>query len=262
MELYRKVHGPHPGCNSHALLQDILATGEPEVDVENPRIVDLLDREQILFYPKSKIKSLLGDATAIKSILGCRCETCRKHLEMSDSDRDEIISAILNPKRPKILLLAILVYLGRGYMIRQLSRRDGIDDSALDLTPQRLNESTWAKLFDTPVVDGSISPEGVQKMNAFLENYGFAVDLFNAPVFSTLKPWTHEYSKGRRFPYLNDQPHSRGSFGEVRKFNIHPDYLEVDEAVEQKERLREAKKVGYSVNVTQEDPDWETASVC
>jgi hypothetical protein len=243
MELYWQIHGPHPSCKSYEILQKILAAGKPAVNLDSPRITELVRREQTVFYPRGDIEKLLGNKSIVTSILRCVCESCSKRLRMSDVDRDEITNAVLNPERPKILLLAVLVYIGYAFMIKQLSRLDGIHDSALALTSQRLDENSWAEILDTSLVHGKIDAKGAEKRDCLLENYSFAADLFNAPIFSTSKLWTEIHSRHRRFPFLDDQHHGFGSFGEVRKFNIHPDYLETNENIAATEWYREAKKV-------------------
>ena len=59
----------------------------------------------------------------------------------------------------------------------------------------------------------------------FLEDFGAALDLFRPPTFR-LDQRSNNYHDHCRFPFLEDSFHSRGSFGEVRKIVIHPDYLD------------------------------------
>jgi len=230
MELYRQIYGPHQSCHSLEFLAQILRKGIPDVNTAYPRIDDLQKRERIVFYPSSRMRELFANEATVTKILECRCATCIRHLRFSRTDLDEMVKSVLDKRKPKVILLAVLVYLGRSYMIKVLSRFVGLDDTELrSLRRSTLAESTWAELLDTEAKAGSLSREGSRVLDCFLENYESVVNLFSLPEFSTRSAWTCEYSSGQRFPFIDEEAHREGSFGEVRRFNIHSDYLDIED---------------------------------
>ncbi len=244
MEVYRQMYGPFPGCRSYDYLKMILEFGKPHVDSTHYRIKDLQRREHRLFYPKDETSKLFGKESAIRDIIECRCRVCAHSLRMSDVDRVAIVNSLRNSKKPKIILLAILVYLGCSYMIRHVSLLDGLHDGALSsFTASKLKESDWAELLDGKMEEGRLSMECKAKRQAFIENYEYVVNLFDLPVLSTQDTWMTEYSDERRLPFLEDDHHRDGSFGEVRKFNIHSSYLDMDEKYVQRDWYLASRKV-------------------
>lgn len=248
MEIYRQTYGPHENCRSYKYLTKISAIGQPQADGRTLRIKDLQRREELLFYPKDDIIKLFGP-DVIQDIIQCRCDVCFGHLKISGTDQTELLGSITSRKRPKVVLLAILVYFGKSFVIKYISRLDTIYDAALAISARTLQDKVWAEIFECKLEDGKLSTETEEMRAAFLDNYAFVANLFNPPVFSTAESWMSEYTEDRRLPFLDDAEHSTGSFGEVRKFNIHPSYLDVEEHFRQRDWCIRKKKSTYSFSL-------------
>lgn len=222
MEIYRQRNGPQSSCHSHRYLAQILAIGEPVLDTnDNVRIRDLQQREGSVFYPKDQVYRIL-QKNDIRHILACRCSECKEYLKMSKEEQDEILQATLNPTSPSIILLAMLIYLGKPYVIKWLSRRSDVHDRSPGLHSEVLSTEEWSELLHCQVEN-----KRLDKRDCFLDNYTYVATLFHPPVFQP-RPWTVLHADNTRFPFLDDQWHRSGSFGEVRKFNIHKSYLDVE----------------------------------
>ena len=245
MELYRHFHGTDQSCRSHKYLGKLLLIGVPDLDLAQLRIDDLQKRDQTVFYPRSKTKTLFN-REAITNILRCRCDICSRHLLFSDADLQDMLDSILNERKPKVLLLAVLVYLGRSYMIQVLSRLDSLNDTKLlSLHSSTLEPAIWAKLLEIQPRPENLSRESLE---CFLKNYELVVHRFCLPEFSPREVWKAEYASTQRFPFIDDEAHREGSFGKVRKFNIHVDYLDIKVKHRDRSCDTSEKRVRFSVS--------------
>jgi hypothetical protein len=227
MEIYRQRNGPPSSCHRPRYLAQILAIGEPALDTnDNVRIRDLQKREGSVFYPKEQVYRIL-QKTVILHILKCRCSECKEYLVISKDEQDEILQASLNPTNPSIILLAMLMCLGKPYVIRWLSRRSDVHDRSPGLHSEVLSTEEWLKLLHCQVENKRLDKQGLDKRDCFLDNYTYVVTLFHPPVFQPGQ-WAVRHADNTRFPFLDDQWHRSGSFGEVRKFNIHKSYLDLE----------------------------------
>ena len=243
MEYYRHLHGPSPNCISYEYLVQLLAIGEPRPNGSDLLINEILHRQEDVFYPKDEVRRVLGEEDVIKKILGCRCDLCKSYLKMTAGEFQEVINAILSQERPKIVFLAILIYIGRSYLIRFFAMKNSVHDSALALEKQLLSTEGCPPLLKAGIEKRQVpTHQGEEEQDWFLNNYYMAKNLFDAPVFSTSDDWTLSYHDDRRFPFLDDKEHGEGSFGKVYKFNIHPSYLYVDDESKKKNWYRRRKK--------------------
>jgi hypothetical protein len=237
MDLYRQ--NIDRGCHSHSYWQRLRRVARPTVDPT--RIKELYKRENVLFYAKKDVYGILGEEAALDDILRCRESCCKQHLMMADTEPKMIKDSVLNKNKPKVILLAILIYLGKSYMIWRLSKHDKLHDSALDALHGMASESDstwiemWADLLKRPTEGGKLSKKCREEIDTFLENYRFVTNLFDLPVFSTQNSWDMGYSEDRRLPFLDDELHCEGTDTDIHKFNIHEDYLDVDPKYAQKE---------------------------
>ena len=265
MEYYRHLHGPFPTCKSHESLVQLLAVGEPRPNGSNLRINEILHRQQYVFYPKDEVRRVLGEEEVVKKIVGCRCDTCKNYLRMTGGEFKEVTNAILSQERPKIILLAILIYIGRSYLIRFFAMKNSVHDSALALEKQLLSTEGCPPLLKAGI-EKSPNPtdQAGDEQEWFLNNYYMAKNLFDPPVFSTSDDWTLSYHDDCRFPFLDDKKHGEGSFGKVYKFNIHPNYLHVDPESKKKDWYRRRKnQVGpLSFCVCSHIADVSAACIC
>ena len=245
MDYYRHVHGPSPGCRSHEYLIRILAVGEPRVVRAPLRIKDTLDRQDSLFFPKEEVRKVLESEEVLEWILRCRCPQCEKYLKMSSGESKEIARSILSPDHPKVVLLAILIYLGRVYIIRYLAQRDSVHDAALAIEHDMLSADGFPDLSGSGKQSQEAWSQSKEDKDWFLDDYHLARTLFDPPAFRTKDKWTFNYPPDCRFPFLDDQKHGEGSFGEVYKFNIHRDYLDVDPECAKKDWYRNNREVRY-----------------
>ena len=243
MDYYRHKHGPFSDCVSHEYLMRILAIGEPRVVKHPLRIKDILDRQDSVFFPKDEVRKVLGSKKVLESILRCRCNQCGEYLKMTLSESKEIALSILSQDRPKVVLLAILVYLGRTFLIRYLAQQDSIHDDALAIDREMLSADDFPDLTGLGDQARPSPSQLSEQQDWFLDNYHLARMLFDPPAFRTRDKWTFNYPKDCRFPFLDDQKHGAGSFGEVYKFNIHQDYLHVDPECAKKDWYRSKREV-------------------
>lgn len=229
-------------CHSNKYWQEIRKAGRPKIDFT--RLKDLYYREHTLFYPKREVENILKNEEAIDHILACRESCCKKHLVMAETERRMIVDSVLDRGRPKIILLAILICLGRSFMIAKLSKVDNLYDGALGnlYNTSSNGDSTYSKMWsaflELPLEDGRLSAAAKEQRDGFLENYTFLTNLFDAPVFSTQNSWVTDYPEDKRLPFLDDELHWEGTDTVIRKFNIHDQYLVVDQKYAMKDWYR------------------------
>ena len=223
----------------------ILAVGEPRMR-PHVRIKDIIDRQESTFFPKNEVRKVLENGEVLEDILRCRCDQCRRYLIMSASDSKEIAHSILSSDRPKVVLLAILLYLGRSFLIRYFAQQDSVHDAALVIDPKILSAKDFPDLLALGSQSNQASSQSSEQQEWFLENYHLARMLFDPPAFRTKDKWTFNYPEDCRFPFLDDQKHGEGSFGEVFKFNIHRDYLSVDPECAKKDWYSKGREVAAS----------------
>ena len=208
MELYRHIHGL-PGCKGLKYLRSILEAGQPPIDVNEASIQQLQEREKIVFYAADARAALTP--TAVQEILCCGCDRCKAVRNTTGTENKARVEAVFSHQCT--LLLAILIYLVRSDLIHVFVRQ-GVTDATIADVPNILEdkEADFQKLFDS------------QSVKSFCDKFTQARGLFQ-PVKFTLDELSYEYQRERRFPFLNDKFHAAGSFGEVWRFDIHPDFL-------------------------------------
>ena len=222
MDPYRESHASR-GCEGLKHLRGILEAGQPPVDVNEASIQELQDREKIVFYP-ADVKDILKKA--VRDILYCRCDRCKVARGTTGTETDIRVEATL---KHCTLLLAILIYLARPDLIHIFVRREVTDTTLLSVpTVLEDKEANFQTLF---------SPQTVR---SFCDKFRQALTLFQPVSFALNQP-SREYQRERRFPFLNDEFHASGSFGEVWKFDIHPDFLSTE--IKQTEWYRDHGKV-------------------
>ena len=244
MHHYRQTYGPFSGCSSYQYLSKLLSIRQPEITL---RIKDIQSNQETVFFPRSRVREILGKKDAIDDILQCRCPRCKKHLVSTSGDAEEISQSILSRNHPKVLLLAILIYLGYSYLIKFLALQAEIHDSALSIEERLLERDDFPDLM--PIGSAAINSAMRRRAEAklFLDNYRQVRMFFDLPVFNTSERWTQRWDDDYRFPFLDDQKHGEGAFGQVFKFNIHPEYLnDIDANYARKDWWLTKNKVRFS----------------
>jgi hypothetical protein len=211
MEIYRTLNGPFPGCPSYTVLQKMyeialpkLRDGDVDVDdIAHASLKVLNERDSKMFFPEGAVKHILDEGT-IQEVLDCKGNCCRHARENSLSDFPVLVTWVFNRAR---ILLAVLIYLGRKPWINTFRGRS-IGDANLDRVISFINTER---------------PPGLPP--GFVKSYEEALDLFRPPTFVMGEP-KFTYGDNQRFPYIEDEECGEGSFGKVRRFEIHPDYLD------------------------------------
>lgn len=215
MDLYRIKYGPPPECRCHNYLRLILEAGQPSIEIESASVHQLQEREQHLFYPEDDVASIFKEQNDVEKILACRCSRCCNSRGM-ESFMEITKRAKHIMSSPSKLLLGILIYLGRGALIHELTLNDTTNDFNIESVPSRLKERASSLKASFP---------DERTIERFCVMFQSALYLFRLPTFRLDHP-SFNYDKHKRFPFLGDQFHARGSFGEVRKFDIHEQYLD------------------------------------
>ncbi len=156
-----------------------------------------------MFFLQSGIKTILTRDMA-ESILDCQCETCAAERESNSIRFEYSVNWIIKKAH---LLLAILIYLDDTHWINKFVAKD-INDNELHKVINFLSEH---------------EPGGLSL--GFKESYQITLNLFKPSMFVTGSPEFHN-DDYERLTYLNDEYWVEGSFAVVRRFEIHPDYLD------------------------------------
>ncbi|MCJ1307271.1 Cyclin-Dependent Kinase 7 [Agyrium rufum] len=204
MELYRRVYGNDHTCKGYHFLINILQIGVPQIDVAKQSISQLQACEQNVFYPSSAINALYSNQQTILDLLDCGCGACKgARGDPGPREKNRHKQEIFENGRQHI---SILIYLGRLDLIHPLVRSSGLTlqrDAPLGYIERGPAHQTWEE---------------------FRRCYEAARELFVLHVFETGKTCVSWRSE-QRFPFYDDTFHKEGSFGTVRKFRIHEDYL-------------------------------------
>jgi hypothetical protein len=205
MEIYRTINGPFPGCPSYGVLQRLYQSALPKLklDIADCSLEQLTERDSKMFFPKSAIYTVL-DKETVETVLGCTKECCKARAERSKTEFPTLVNWVMNDART---LLAILIYLGHTQWINTFKAN-------------QLNNNNLDRLI---TFVANHKPSGLS--SGFSRSYERTLDLFRPPVFVMGQP-IFTYEDNQRFPYINDEYKAKGSFAEVRKFLIHPDYLD------------------------------------
>jgi len=216
MDAYRAIHGPAPECKTWPFLYRILNTAQPTINIDKASIHHIHEREPVKFFPQCAIKDIFNpkvDENPVEQILKCRCSTCTRCEALKPSELEKVGGKII---KSSTTLLAILIYIGHGYLIKYFGPNDRASDVSLDSVTSHLqheeNLETSKRILYTDDV------------GAFCDIYNSARDIFQPPTFDLGGP-TAPYGRSYRMPFLRDEPHAQGASGKVRKFNIHDDYL-------------------------------------
>ncbi|KAI9744084.1 MAG: hypothetical protein M1818_002236 [Claussenomyces sp. TS43310] len=204
MEIYRTFIGPFPDCRSYDALREIYRTALPAIQPVDPAectLDTLKKRDDKMFFPQETLKNLLN-AARIRLILDCKCVKCEPHRESNLSQFEELVDWV---SRRAPILLAILIYIGHPWMIKSLTKSSCTDQNLGDVTAGHRHLNGASEIFK--------------------DAYRKAYDLFRPAVFIMGAP-AFAYEDYERFPYMRDEFHAKGSFGEVWKFEIHPDYID------------------------------------
>ena len=234
MDRYREINGSPSDCESHKYRRLIFQLGLPEVDMNSTSIRDLQYLERATFYPPTVTR--IFNRSRVDDILSCRCDYCKATRRTTSTEIQARTDAVLDEQRPCKMLLAILIYLGRADLIHDFIRGNVTDVSSHPGVRQVLRDQ----------YGGSHGRLGSQQtVDQFCDKFEEVLALFR-PEHFTLNSPSHNYIRNCRFPFLNDQYHASGSFGKVRKFNIHPDFL--DEEIKQSSWYKESGNVCASYN--------------
>ena len=214
MDHYRITNGPPLNCKSLSYLPRILEYALPKTNVNEDSFQTLQSREGVVFYPEDVMDVLQRKDGEI--LLSCQCERCKTSRHTSKVENESRINSVFDARDPSKLLLIILIYLGRADLIHELVK-GGVKDACLRDAPKVLQkgEANLERLFSAP---------NTQTIKQFCDKYDEALDIFQ-PVTFKLGSQYIEYNRTKRFPFLDDQHHALGSFAEVRKFDILPEYL-------------------------------------
>lgn len=217
MDAYRALHGPDPDCTTWPFLAKIYEVGQPPIDFSKPSVDQLQERDQLLFFPQGAVRDIFrphNDTHPVREILECPCNKCKR-----GGSRNQAELEALTPKieQKSTILLAVLIYIGHGYLIRHFGSSDRIRDGSFDSVTSYLTRDE--NLAKSKAILHS------EDIEAFCKLYDSAVNLFQPPKFSMEGPTT-PYETAYRMPFTKDLPHAHGASGKVHKFNIHEDYLD------------------------------------
>ena len=156
MDAYRITLGPNPGCATWPFLRQIIQAGQPPLDIQKSDIRQLQEHEQIVFFPKSAIRDISRSAEGrvlVHKILICRCHSCGRCDASQGSELHKIENTII--QAPATILLALLIYIGHGYLIRYFAAQDRCKDSSLDsvTTIIRNDSNNWKKRLATDNIE-------------------------------------------------------------------------------------------------------------
>jgi hypothetical protein len=208
MEIYRTLNGPFPGCPSYGILQRMYEIALPElrnvdgvpVDIAHASLEALHERDSKMFFPQGALEDILDEDT-IREVLNCDGKNCcGRAREKNLSNFKVLVTWVFRNAR---ILLAVLIYLGRTSQINTFRERSIGDDE--------IHKGVSFISKQQPV--GSSL--------AFANFYEKTLDLFKPPIFVMGNP-TFAYDDNQRFPYIHDEECGKGSFGKVRRFEIHP----------------------------------------
>jgi hypothetical protein len=183
-------------------------------------IEELTRQERDMFISQKDVEEILreqvGGKSAVDIILECICDHCTKLRTQDTYGTTELARLATDILKHCRVLFATLIYLGFSQLIGGL--RGGflaqpplIQDSNLDAMGEWLKQNKR----NYPLL-----PRG------FEESYFVALKLFTAPIFELQSKFHH--ADDCRFPFLDESMHAEGSFGTVRKFNIHPHFIGKD----------------------------------
>lgn len=176
----------------------------PVDDIVDASLEHLTQRDSKMFFPRKAVEAILNMDT-IREVLECNGESCcRRGRENNLADFEVLVPWVFNHAQT---LLAVLIYLGHTAWINYFSKGH-IGDDNLDRVITFIDETHPAGL----------SP-------GFVRSYQNTLDLFRPAIFVMGEP-RFAYQDHQRFPYIKDEFFQKGSFGEVRRFEIHPDYLD------------------------------------
>lgn len=228
MDIHHLIRRPCPDCETLHFLDLIGGTALPPIGLGRIDLHQIAKRESIKFFPQRAIReifSLQDGKNPVEKILKCRCKTCSRVKAPSNAELKAIARKIM---QEGITLLAIFIYIGHGYLIRYFGPIDRVSDNSLDSVTEHLrreeNLEKCRKLLEPMEID------------SFCAFYNSARDIFQPPKFEIGGP-TQPFGDSYRMPFLDDEAHAKGGSGEVRKFNIHEDYL--DEGIQSADWYRD-----------------------
>ncbi|KAL6718834.1 hypothetical protein ACLMJK_003068 [Lecanora helva] len=232
MDIYRAIHGPDIRCRSWPLLAQILLKSQPPIDIDKATVHQLHEREPVKFFPRRAIEDIFdptdGSISPLEEILKCDCSTCERCETPKGSEMAELIRRIKKRHDGLKILFAILIYIGHGYLIKHLGPIGRVSDSSLDSVTSHLQQEENLRTSQKILASDDLNP--------FCKMYDTAKDLFQPPTFDLGGP-TSPYGGSYRMPFLRDEVHAQGASGEVRKFNIHEDFL--SQAIKDQEWYRD-----------------------
>ncbi|KAK6532038.1 hypothetical protein TWF694_003201 [Orbilia ellipsospora] len=203
-------------CQSYQYLAKILDVEQPKFKTPSEKLQNL-DK---LFYPLSDVKEVFMRDGVLRNIVGCtRCGGCRSFVVPGMVgnllEEDSVIKSVMDPQRPRFILLAILLCMGQTYLIRHLNG-DRFSDITLDNIS---NGMVLPRANLQRLLPQSLSVED------FLDRFQMLRRRFDLKTFD-------QFSKGRRLefdeedilPFHKDEPYSSSSYGIVRKFEIYDCY--------------------------------------
>ena len=174
------------------------------------------ERLAVLFFPQKSISKLFTNVSQVQALLECdHCKKWRERTKAKPLEDKRLSEDIAKPENVNLhLILAILIYLGEAPLIRLLGSSPNPSVSSV---PDILRNEEY--------MIGKQYFESEENTKIFCQNYDYAKPMFNVQKFR-LMGTTRKFPSLTRFPFLNDELHKRGGFGEIRKFNIHEDYLD------------------------------------
>lgn len=204
MDLYRMLNRKQADwqCGSHQALSQLYQIVQPRMQSEDgvpPLMERCFQYQSKMFFPESDVRNIVTCDMA-KTILECNCAFCLPKRPRNGFDIQEMLESLEDRK----ILLAILVFLDQTPLLGTICKQSDVTDNNLDAV---------TRVKDLP--------------SGFYSNYRTAIHLFQPVRFKL--PWaSKELDAQYRLPFLEetDEPFARGEFGELRKLQIHPDYLD------------------------------------
>ncbi|KAF3088832.1 hypothetical protein TWF569_008907 [Orbilia oligospora] len=204
-------------CQSYKYFLKIVTVEQPKFPTPRERGKNI----ERLFYPKSDLQTIFMQDGVLRDIVCCTtCKGCRlfRGPETTAGNKLEeslIINSIIDPERPRFILLAILVCMGQAYLIRYLNPERFSDNNLDNIT----NEMVMRRGHLEELLPQTLSVEH------FLDRFQMLRRRFDLKTFD-------QFVKGRRLefdeedilPFSVDEEHSSSTYGIVHKFEIYPCY--------------------------------------
>ncbi|KAF3940878.1 hypothetical protein ABW19_dt0209552 [Dactylella cylindrospora] len=207
-------------CKAFKYFREILRLEQPKFSTFSEK-----DRKSgKIFYPISDVKKLFLRDGVLQDIISCsECGGCDRFPGLSGTknhhlEQNLVIRSVMDPDRPRFILLAILVCMGQSYLIRYLD-----SGKFSDITLDNITNPTLLPPKDIR----AWLPETIS-VEQFLDRFLMLRRRFDLKTFDRFHVGgSLEFDESEILPFHKDEPHSASSFGIVRKFEIYPCYNKI-----------------------------------